>query len=128
MADTGDALEDNVWQAHRASQTLAHFGEAELELLSAYYQGIGYVRSGIGSEADSLGVIRVLQGDPARLGPPDIAGLRVAIQRARFANYIVAGISRGELRISKSLHIDVPAPSASRLREVCQPLQILGAP
>jgi hypothetical protein len=29
-----------------------------------------------------------MEGDPNRLGPADIAGLRVAVQHAKFDNYL----------------------------------------
>ncbi len=121
MPDIGNALNDNIWQSHRAAQTLTHFDEKELELLGFYYQQVNSVRSFESNEVDALGVLKVLQGDPSRLGPADIAGLRVAIQHARFDNTLTASIAADELDYSKQLHITPPPPNAGRLKEVCSP-------
>ena len=70
-------------------------------------------------------MFKVLQGDPARLGPADIAGLRVSIQRARFENHLITALAGEELGYSKSLHVGVPSADGPRLKEVCEPLPIL---
>ncbi len=127
IPDIGNALNDNIWQNHRAAQTLTHFDDQELSLLGSYYMQVDSVRGFIANEVDAWSVLKVLQGDPARLGPTDIAGLRVALQRARFDNGLIAGISADELEWSKTLHVAPPAPDAQRLKDVCGPLPVLGA-
>ncbi len=127
IPDIGNALNDNVWQNHRAAQTLTHFDDQELSLLSSYYMQVNSVRGFYTDEIEAWSVLKVLQGDPARLGPTDIAGLRVALQRARFDNGLIAGISADELQWSKTLHISPRAPNAQRLKDVCGPLPIIRA-
>jgi hypothetical protein len=127
IPDIGNALNENIWQNHRAAQTLTHFDDHELSLLSSYYMQVDSVRGFIANEVDAWSVLKVLQGDPARLGPADIAGLRIALQRARFDNALIASIAADELDWSKTLHVAAPAPDAQRLKDVCGPLPVLGA-
>jgi hypothetical protein len=66
----------------------------------------------------------VLEGDPSRLGPEDVAGLRRSLQHARFENYLIALISREELRWAKQLDLPVPSLDRDRLAAVCAPLAL----
>ena len=122
IPDIGNALNDNIWETRRASQTLAHFGDDELSLLGLYYLQLGNIRFFIGEEARDWGVIEVIEGDPSRLGPEDIAGIRVAIQHARFDNRLIAAIGSDELVYSRSFGVAAPAADAARLKEICAPL------
>jgi len=128
IPDIGNALDDNIWQDHRAAQTLTHFKDDELDGLGAYYMQVGSIRGFIGEEVQAWGVLRVLQGDPARLGPADIAGLRVAIQHARFDNFIIAGIAKDQLDAARSLGAPVRPADAARVAEVCAPLPVTTTP
>jgi hypothetical protein len=125
IPDIGNALNDNVWENHRAAQTLPHFDETELGRFSAYYLQIVSLRQFLGDETNTWEVLRVLEGDPARLGPVDIAGLRVALQHARFDNGLIAGIAADQLATSRQLKIASEAPDSGRLKTVCGPLPIL---
>jgi hypothetical protein len=127
MPDTGAALHDNVWEAHRASQTLTHFDNDTLALLSTYYQQLGYSREGMTQEGESQAVLRIMQGNPSRLREADIAAIRIALQRARSVGAILTMIARQEIETSKRLHIAIPSPDASRLRAVCQQIPVAGA-
>jgi len=127
IPDIGNALNDNVWSNYRAAQTLPHFGDKEQAQLSAYYMQIASIRQFLGDETSTWAVLKVLQGDPSRLGPVDIAGLRTALQHARFDNQLIAGIAADELDASRALHIPTEAADAARLREVCGPLPMLAA-
>jgi hypothetical protein len=127
IPDIGNALNDNVWANYRAAQTLPHFDDKEQAQLSAYYLQINSLRQFLLDETNTWEVLRVLQGDPSRLGPVDIAGLRVALQHARFDNQLIAVIAADELDTSKRLNIGSVAPDAERLQSVCGPLPILGA-
>jgi CRP-like cAMP-binding protein len=127
IPDIGNAFNDNIWANYRAAQTLPHFGEREQRLLSAYYLQIGSIRGLQEDETGGWSVLKVLQGDPARLGPVDIAGLRIALQHARFDNQLIAGIAADELETSKRLNIKPEAADASRVKEVCGPLSTLAA-
>ena len=71
-------------------------------------------------------MIKVLEGDPSRLGPEDIAGIRVAIQNARFDNSIIASIAADELDYSRRFGVAPPKANSERLTEVCAPLRVTG--
>jgi hypothetical protein len=127
IPDIGNAFNDNIWANYRAAQTLPHFSDREQRLLSGYYLQIGSVRGFQQDETSNWAVLKVLQGDPARLGPADIAGLRVAIQHARFDNGLIAAIAADELEVARQLNIKPEAADAVRLKDVCGPLPILSA-
>jgi len=126
MPDVGNALNDNVWESYRAAQTLTHFDDRELQQLGLYYLQLTNIRVFNFDETRSLEVLRVLQGDPGRLGPADVAGLRVAIQQLRFDNAIISGIASDELRYAKTLHVPPPTDggTAARVATVCAPLPL----
>lgn len=118
----GWALNDNEWEIGRASQTLNHFDDKELSVLSGYYLQIGTARHFILGEMEIWGVLKVLKGDPARLGSVDIAGLRVAVQNARADNQLIAAIAEEELASARQLHMHVPAADVVLVRNICEPI------
>jgi len=122
MPDIGNALFQNAWQTSRASQTLTHFDRRTLRLYGSYYVSVDSVTAFFGHELDDVTVLRILEGDPGRLGPSDISGLRVAVRRAMFDNDLIASIAQEAIDTSKSLRVEVPRPNRSRLAEVCRPL------
>jgi hypothetical protein len=128
IPDIGNALNDNVWTNYRAAQTLTHFDVRSQAEFSAYYLQISSLRGFLADETISWAVLRVLQGDPSRLGPVDIAGLRVALQHARFDNRLIAAIAADELDTAKRLNIGAPGPDDERLKDVCGPLPVLATP
>jgi hypothetical protein len=122
MPDIGNALFQNAWQTSRASQTLTHFDRPALRLYGSYYVDVDSVGGFIAHEVNDLTVLKVLEGDPARLGPSDIAGLRVAVRHAMFDNDLIASIAQDALDTSKSLGVAVPKANPARVAEVCRPL------
>lgn len=122
MPDIGNALFQNAWQTSRASQALAHFDRNTLRLYGSYYVSVDSITALIPNESDDLTVLGILEGDPGRLGPSDISGLRVAVRRAMFDNDLIADIAHSALDTSKSLGVDVPEANRARVEEVCRPL------
>lgn len=120
--DIGNGISDSSWQAQRASQTLTHFDQQELNLLGFYYHQLESVADAVFREDAAWSELRVLEGDPSRLGAEDVAGLRRSLQHARFENYLIAMISREELRRAGQLNLPVPRPDKDRLAGVCAPL------
>ena len=120
--DIGNALFKSAWETSRAAQVLAHFDRKTLGLYGSYYLQLDNVQIFIGHEAEDWGVLRVLRGDPNRLGGSDIASLRVALMHASFENDIIASISQDELETSKALGVDTPQPNRRRLAAVCSDL------
>jgi hypothetical protein len=129
MPDVGNAFNDNIWESYRAAQTLTHFDDTELRRLSLFYLQLGNVRVFNFDETRSLEALRVLQGDPGRLGPADVAGLRVAIQQLRFDNAIISGIANDELAYAKALRVPPPDLGGvpARVAEVCAALPVVAA-
>ena len=125
IPDIGNALNDNIWENYRSAQTLPHFDDEEQSQFSAYYLQIVSLRQFVGDETNTWQVLRVLQGDPARLGPVDIAGLRVALQHARFDNALIASIAAEQLETSRQLDIKPVAADPQRVKGVCGPLPML---
>ena len=122
IPDIGNALSNSAWETSKAAEILAHFGRGPLRLYGNYYLQVGNEQAFMGQEVQDWGVIKVLQGDPGRLCPTDIAGLRVAIRHASFENDIIAVIAQEELGTSRQLHVAIPPPDKARLTEVCRAL------
>jgi hypothetical protein len=127
IPDIGNAFNDNVWANYRASQTLTHFDDTAQADFSAYYLQIGSVRLFEQDETNVWAVLKVLQGDPSRLGPVDVAGLRVALQHARFDNHLIAGIAADELETAKRLNVGERGPADERLKDLCGSLPTFSA-
>jgi hypothetical protein len=122
MPDIGNGLPNNAWETSRSSQTLPHFDRTSLRLYGAYFLQVGNVGRFMEREAADWGILSVLEGDPGRLGPLDIAGMRVAIKHATFENDLIADIAGEELATANDLGIKAPLPDRSRLAGVCQKL------
>lgn len=120
----GFALSTNVWQAQQYSQVLTHFKDEELFDLGAFYFQIANMQRIINEEAHSWQKLEVLIGQPSRLGPADIAGLRVASSEASASNSLIVLIARELLDGTQKLGIKVRARSsyAARLKQACEPI------
>lgn len=127
LPDLGNAMIDSNWQAHRASQTLTHFEEAELNDLGRFYAQMFDARGFFVDELGASATLRVLQGDPARLGAADLANMRVALEHERFDNRLLAAIAKDQLDRSRELGVMPPQPSKARLAELCAPLPTLAS-
>jgi hypothetical protein len=119
--DIGHGLSDSEWQAQRASQTLTHFDERELSVMGSYYHELDSLAPLVFKENEAWDELRVLQGDPLRLGPEDFAGLRRALQHAKYDNFLFTLISGQELGMAREVHVKTPAASQSHLNQVCGP-------
>ena len=117
--DIGNALDKNAWETSRVGQVLQHFDRKSLGLYGIYYLQLDNIGAFFMKENEDWGVLRVLRGDPNRLAPPDIAGMRVALMHASFENDIIAGIASDELGYSKALGVSVPKADRVRLASVC---------
>ena len=120
--DIGNALFKNAWETSRADQVLAHFNRKSLRLYGSYYLQLDNLGYFMLHENEDWGILRVLRGDPNRLGPTDIAGLRVALMHASFENDIIAGIAEEEIENSKAVGVGIPQPDRRRLAAVCRSL------
>lgn len=120
LPDIGNGLPTTAWETSRSAQTLPHFDRDKLHLYGAYFLQVGNVGRFMERETLDWGVLRVLEGDPARLGPVDIAGMRVALKNAAFENDLIADIAGEELATSKTLGLADPILDRSRVAEVCK--------
>lgn len=120
--DIGNALYKNAWETSRADQVLPHFDRKSRSLYGSYYLQLDNIGAFMMRENDEWGVLRVLRGDPNRLGPIDIAGLRVALMHASFENDIITGIAKDELDTSRAIGVHVPQSDPVRLATVCRSL------
>ena len=118
----GFLVSDNNWQAERAEQTLTHLPRAELEDLSQFYAQAGDMKLWIEKEEDAWATLRILEGDPNRLGQGDVAMLRNALQQARNFNFLIAVNSKEQLDLAHKLGVNVPAPDATYVTRTCAPL------
>jgi len=118
--DIGNALFKNAWETSQAAQILAHFDRKSLGLYGAYYLQVDNVHDFMMREGNDWGILRVLNGNPNRLRPSDIASLRIALSHASFENDIIAGISQDELQTSRQLGVSPPRFDQARLATACR--------
>jgi hypothetical protein len=123
----GNLIIDNAWQAERAEQTLTHFPRAELDRLSQFYAQQEDIRIWVEKEEETWATLRMLEGDPNRLGPADISTLRNALQQARNLNFLMALNSQVQLDQARSLGVAIPLPRADDVngldvKRACAPL------
>jgi hypothetical protein len=123
----GNLIIDNAWQAERAEQTLTHFPRGELDRLSQFYAQQEDIRIWVEKEEETWATLRLLEGNPNRLGPTDISALRNALQQARNLNFLMALNSQVELDQARSLGVAIPMPRAGGLNDLdvkraCAPL------
>jgi hypothetical protein len=123
----GNLIIDNAWQAERAEQTLTHFPRAELDRLSQFYAQQEDIRIWVEREEETWATLRMLEGDPNRLGPADISALRAALQQARNLNFLMTLNARIQLDQARSLGVPIPLPHADDVngldvKRACAPL------
>lgn len=119
---------DNAWQAERAEQTLTHFPRQELDRLSQFYAQQDDIRVWVEKEEETWVTLRMLEGDPNRLGPGDISALRNALQKARNLNFLMTLNSQVQLQQARGLSVAIPAPRAGDanaldVKRACAPLE-----
>jgi len=118
----GFLVSDNNWQAERAEQTLTHLPRTELENLSQFYAQAGDMRMWVEEEEEAWATLRILEGDPNRLGQGDVAMLRNALQQARNFSFLISLNSKEQLDLAHKLGVKVPEPDANDVKRACAPL------
>lgn len=118
------ALISSSWQAQRSSQVLTHFSDEELRGLGEYFYQLGTTEKLIGEEATSWRTLAILEGDPARLAPPDIANLRVALRTARDINRLIQHIAASQLDEARALGLPSDPIWRDRLKLACAPIEL----
>lgn len=119
----GDLINDNAWQAARAEQTLGHLPRRDLDRLSRLYALQTDIKPWVQEEEQAWATVSILEGDPNRLGPADIATVRNALHNARNLEFLIALNSRTLLGMSNQLGIATPKAAARDIRVACAPLE-----
>jgi len=119
----GFLVSNSNWQAERAEQTLTHLPRAELDGLGQFYAQADDIKVWIEKEEEAWATLRILEGDPNRLGPGDVTVLRDALQQARNLNFLIAVNARDQLTLARKLGVKVPEPDATYVRTTCAPLE-----
>jgi hypothetical protein len=115
----GRLLSDSEWQSERASQTLTHFPRGELALMSRFYAQMLDVRGWEGDETTAWSQLAVLRDASQKLGPPDLAQLRINYHLARrYYNTITLNAGR-QLALAAQLGIRPTPLSQARLTSGC---------
>jgi hypothetical protein len=99
----GAAIYDSEWQSQRASQTLTHFPRQELALMSAFYGQRQTMEDWSLEEAAAWAHLAVLQDAAQKLGPGDLAQLRVASHLARRYQNAITGNAALQLDVAARL-------------------------
>lgn len=120
----GFALSTNVWQVQQSSQVLTHFNDEELFKLGSFYFQTANMQRLIDEESHSWQKLEVLIGRPSRLGPSDIANLRIALSEANVSNSLLVLIATEQMEEIKKLGVKLPAtsPYALRMKQACMPV------
>ena len=115
----GALLSDSEWQSERSSQTLTHFPREELAQMSRFY-GLVPVTSGWAlQEADAWAQLAVLLDAGQKLGPDDLAQLRLNYHLARRFEYVIPLNARRQLAICDALGIKYPATTSAQVEGRC---------
>lgn len=114
----GALIRRDAWEAMATSAVLTHLEPQRLKTYSTIYaQGLDE-RVWETDEGDAWDVIRLAEGDPSRLTPVDVSSLRVALNKARRLNYLIAINAKEQLERIESLGVPAPKPvEASQQRE-----------
>ena len=118
----GAPLADAIWQSEQASQTLTHFPRDELGKLSIMYAALESLRRWQAWELTAYSNIKVMEGDPGRLAPADLALLRQNIEMAETMNSYITGVSLRQLKQFESLGIEVPVAEPAWVANSCKPI------
>jgi hypothetical protein len=119
----GFLVSDNTWEAERAEQTLTHLPRTELEALSEFYAQGADIKIWVEEEEYAWATLRMLEGDPNRLGPNDLPMIRNALQQARNFAFLITLNSKVQLERASKLGVALPKPDEGEVKQTCLPLE-----
>jgi hypothetical protein len=99
----GGPTTDGEWQSQRASQTLTHFPEDELAMMTRYYSWLSDFKDWNAAEAQSWIDLSGLRNPPAGLGPADFMRLHADLAAVRRYEGLIELNSIRVLNISEAL-------------------------
>ena len=115
----GGMLNDGEWQSERASQTLTHFPREELALMSRFYGQVPDAHDWEAKEAIAWGNLAVLQDAGQKLGPADLAQLRVNYHLARRFLYLIDGNAGEQVALAAQLGVTPAFLTPARIAALC---------
>ena len=113
----GALLSDSEWQSERSAQTLTHFPHGELALMNKFYAVVPQIVSWENKEIDALWGLNVLRNE--RLGPADVAQLRLNLEIVRQHEFLIEVNARRMLAVSDRLGIPRPAGNPDQVKSFC---------
>ncbi len=106
----GGLIRRDAWEAMATSAVLTHLEPERLKTYSTIYaQGLDE-RVWETDEGDAWDIIKLAEGDPNRLTPVDVSSLRVALNKARRLNFLIAINAKFQLQQIGSLGVPAPKP------------------
>jgi hypothetical protein len=117
----GTLLSDSEWQSERASQTLTHFPREELALMSRFYAQVIDMRTWVFEETTAWSQMAVLLDSAQKLGPADLAQLRVNLHMARRYYYTITVNAPRQIALAAQLGVTPAPPSQATRTTVCNP-------
>jgi hypothetical protein len=115
----GSAIYDSEWQSERSSQVLTHFPRQELALMSRFYGRMPENRDFMLDESIAWGHMSVLQEADQKLGPADLAQLRVNYHLARRFQALVVNNSVAQMALAAQLGIKPVSYTQAEIAEAC---------
>jgi hypothetical protein len=118
----GFLVSSDTWEAERAEQTLTHLPRSEQDGLTAFYAQQADIKVWVEKEESSWATLRMLEGDPNRLGPADVSLLRNALQQSRNFNFLISLNSREQMDRARKLGVAIPPPPKGYVARACEAL------
>lgn len=110
---------DSEWQSQRASQTLTHFPREELALMSTLYGQRQVISDWALEEATAWAHLAVLQDVAQKLGPDDLAQLRMANHLARRYQNAITGNAKRQLEVASRLGMRPGSATNDEIANFC---------
>jgi len=115
----GGPTSDGEWQSQRAAQTLTHFPQDELAMMSRYYAWVTDFRNWVAQEGDAWSELAVLRKPPAGLGPSDFMRLHADLNLAHRYGALIKLNTIRVLRLSAALGVPQIPAEQDRQRQFC---------
>lgn len=115
----GAPIYDSEWQSERSSQVLTHFPRGELAAMSTLYGQRLEMHGWSLEEASAWAGLAVLQDAAQKLGPADLAQLRVNYRLARRYQNAIAFNARRQLAVAAKLGLEPAALTPRQIAERC---------
>ena len=107
------------WEAQRAAQTLTHFPDDELAMMSRYYNWVASFQDWVNGEGAAWSDLSVLRNPSADFGSADIIRLQGRLAAAQRFNGLIQLNSRRVLKLADDLGVPRKAADPMRLRLYC---------